>query len=111
MDLYSSIKWRDNFDPVYNATLINICADRSLFDYCDLSKYNQESVQPLLLRHGYNVSSNLKWIAVITAVEGSNLKGECGILPSWVDSFKLQWPRVALVPDIQGKLYRYNRPQ
>ncbi len=46
-----------------NLTLVDIHLDRNLFDYCDLSNYNMDSVRPLLRYHGINDSTvDAPWV-------------------------------------------------
>jgi hypothetical protein len=77
-----------------------LCADRSVFDFCNLATYNEESIQPLLEHHGlFNATRLKKWIAV---VDTGNMTQACGVSSSWVTSTKLKWAIVGLAPEIQS---------
>jgi hypothetical protein len=118
MPLYSTIPWRDQFEPVYNATLINLLADRTIFDFCDLSSYSLSGIIPLLKHHGYHSDSggknhanytdgtNKKWIAFIP--DTVTISRDCDKGNSWTTGWKMKWPRIGLAAEIQGKLMCYQ---
>ena len=53
--IFNGIAWQDGgsqyHDDLNGTVLVNLLLDRALFDYCDLTKYNPEGIQPLLRAH------------------------------------------------------------
>jgi hypothetical protein len=54
--------WREMIHEV-NFTLVDVMHDRALFDFCDLSVYTREHIQPLLQAHF--VTNDTRWAAVV----------------------------------------------
>ncbi len=57
----NDIIWQTEIDEA-NFTLVNLALDRSLFDYCDLSRYTPQGIAPLLAAHGVT-TNNTRWAA------------------------------------------------
>ncbi len=90
VNFYSSLKWNMDFKYT-DMPLVDICYDRNVFDYCDLTKYSIKGVESLL--HAHHINSTIasgKWVAVISIY---NLVIECmtKVSLSNDDQYDLYW--------------------
>ena len=94
--VYSDLMAPAHFD-MHNLTVVDLTRDVSVFDYCDLSKYNPLDIQPLLQAHGIvnddskNDGNYTKWIAYYRAWDFS---AECFHVKYWSWEYALYytWP-------------------